>query len=75
MFLRITHLDTENEMGCIAEPDSSASEQRNAPTSFTDDQMHAALDINILNYTTAIVTADEVVDLISSPQALSRKAD
>jgi hypothetical protein len=28
--------------------------------------MHAALDINIPNYASAIVTANEVADLISS---------
>jgi len=28
--------------------------------------MHAALDINILNYASAIVTTNEVVDAISS---------
>jgi hypothetical protein len=39
------------------------------------DQMHAALHINIPNYASAIVTTNEVVDSISSLQALSRKAD
>jgi ureidoacrylate peracid hydrolase len=31
-----------------------------------DEQMHAALHINIPNYASAIVTTDEVVDSISS---------
>jgi hypothetical protein len=32
----------------------------------TDEEMHAALGINIPNYASAIVTTNEVVDLISS---------
>jgi len=37
-----------------------------ATASFSDEQMHAALDINIPNYASAIVTTNEVVDSISS---------
>ena len=32
----------------------------------SDVEMHAALDVNIPNYATTIVTTDEVVDSISS---------
>ena len=32
--------------------------------------MHAALDVNIPNYASAIVTTNEIVDLISSVQTL-----
>jgi ureidoacrylate peracid hydrolase len=39
---------------------------KDATASFTDEQMHAALRINIPNYTSAIVTTDEVVDSVSS---------
>ena len=31
-----------------------------------DEQMHAALDVDIPNYATAIVTAAEIVDSIAS---------
>ena len=31
--------------------------------------MHAALDVNIPNYASAIVTTNEVVDAISSPKS------
>ena len=31
--------------------------------------MHAALDVNLPNYASAIVTTNEVVDLISSVEA------
>ena len=39
---------------------------KDATASYSDEEMHAALDINIPNYASAIVTAVEVVDSISS---------
>jgi ureidoacrylate peracid hydrolase len=39
---------------------------KDATASYSDEEMHAALDINIPNYANAIVTTNEVVDLISS---------
>jgi ureidoacrylate peracid hydrolase len=39
---------------------------KDATASYSDEEMHAALDINIPNYASAIVTANEVVDSISS---------
>jgi isochorismate hydrolase len=33
-------------------------------TDYSDEEMHAALDINIPNYASAIVTTNEIVDLI-----------
>jgi hypothetical protein len=36
--------------------------------------MHAALDVNIPNYASAIMTTNEVVDLISSVRALGISA-
>ena len=43
---------------------------KDATASYSDEQMHAALDINLPNYASAIVTADEVVQSIAalSPQ-------
>ena len=38
----------------------------NAPASHSDRGMHAALDVNIPNYATAIVTTNEIVESISS---------
>jgi ureidoacrylate peracid hydrolase len=38
---------------------------RDATASFSEEDMHAALDINIPNYASAIVTADEVVQAIA----------
>src|SRR5262249_39790345 len=39
---------------------------KDATASFTQEQMHAALEINLPNYASAIVSADEIVAAISS---------
>ena len=39
---------------------------KDATASYSDDHMHSALDINIPNYASAIVTTTEIVDSISS---------
>jgi ureidoacrylate peracid hydrolase len=40
---------------------------KDATADYSDEEMHAALDVNIPNYASAIVTTKEVVDSISSP--------
>jgi hypothetical protein len=40
---------------------------RDATASYSDREMHAALDVNIPNYASAIVSTKEVVESISSP--------
>jgi nicotinamidase-related amidase len=45
-----------------------------ATASYTDDHMHAALDINIPNYASAVVTTDELVDRIAPAQSAARKS-
>jgi ureidoacrylate peracid hydrolase len=39
---------------------------KDATASYSDDEMHAALEVNIPNYATAVVSTDEVVEVISS---------
>jgi ureidoacrylate peracid hydrolase len=39
---------------------------KDATADYSDEEMHAALDINLPNYASAIVTTQEVVDSISS---------
>ena len=39
---------------------------KDATADYSDKEMHAALDINIPNYASAIVTTNEIVELISS---------
>jgi len=46
----------------------------NATADYSDEAMRAALDINIPNYASAIVTTNEIVDLISSVQTLEISA-
>jgi ureidoacrylate peracid hydrolase len=39
---------------------------KDATADYSDEEMHAALDVNIPNYASAIVTSNEIVDSISS---------
>jgi hypothetical protein len=39
---------------------------KDATADYSDEEMHAALDINIPNYASAIVATNEVIDSISS---------
>jgi ureidoacrylate peracid hydrolase len=41
---------------------------RDATADYSDEHMHAAIDVNIPSYASAIVTTKEVVESISSPQ-------
>jgi ureidoacrylate peracid hydrolase len=41
---------------------------KDATASYSDNEMHAALEVNIPNYASAILTTDEVVAKISSPE-------
>jgi nicotinamidase-related amidase len=38
---------------------------KDATASYSDDHMHAALEVNIPNYATAIVTTDEIVAAVT----------
>ena len=42
---------------------------KDATADYSDDAMHAALDVNIPNYASAVVTTDEVVGAISALSA------
>jgi isochorismate hydrolase len=42
---------------------------KDATADYSDEEMHAALDINLPNYASAIMTTNEIVDLIPSVQA------
>jgi hypothetical protein len=41
---------------------------KDATTSYSDEQMHAVLEINIPNYASAIVRADEIIRSLSKPR-------
>jgi ureidoacrylate peracid hydrolase len=62
----IAHTCVEATVRFAAELGYEVTMVKDATASFSDDEMHAALDINIPNYAGAIVTTNEVVDSISS---------
>jgi ureidoacrylate peracid hydrolase len=42
---------------------------KDATASCSDEEMHAALDVDIPNYASAIMTTDQIVDSLSSVRA------
>jgi ureidoacrylate peracid hydrolase len=42
---------------------------RDATADYSDEEMHAALDVNIPNYASAVVTTEEIVGAISARSA------
>jgi len=62
----IAHTCVEATVRYAAELGYEVTMVKDATASYSDKEMHAALDINIPNYASAIVTSDEVVDSISS---------
>ena len=61
----IAHTCVEATVRYAAELGYEVTVIKDATADYSDEEMHAALDINIPNYATAIVTTDEVVELIS----------
>jgi ureidoacrylate peracid hydrolase len=62
----IAHTCVEATVRYAAELGYEATIVKDATTDYSDQEMHAALDINIPNYAGAIVTTTEIVDAISS---------
>ena len=62
----IAHTCVEAAVRYAAELGYEATLVMDATADYSDVEMHAALDVNIPNYATTIVTTDEVVDSISS---------
>jgi ureidoacrylate peracid hydrolase len=61
----IAHTCVEATVRFAAELGYEVTVVRDATASYSDVEMHAALDVNIPNYASAIVTTNEVVDAIS----------
>lgn len=61
----IAHTCIEATVRYAAELGYDVTVVRDATADYTDEMMHAALDINIPNYASAVVTTNKVVDLIS----------
>ena len=62
----IAHTCVEATVRYAAELGYEVTMVRDATADYSDEEMHAALDINIPNYASAIVTTNEVVDSIAS---------
>ena len=61
----IAHTCVEATVRYAAELGYEVTVVKDATASYSDDHMHAALEVNIPNYASAIVTADEIVAVIS----------
>jgi ureidoacrylate peracid hydrolase len=65
----IAHTCVEATVRFAAELGYDVTMVKDATADYSDDEMHAALDVNIPNYASAVVTADEIVEAIASPTA------
>ena len=61
----IAHTCIEATVRFAAELGYEVTVVRDATADYTDEMMHAALDINLPNYANAIVTTSEIIDAIS----------
>jgi nicotinamidase-related amidase len=62
----IAHTCVEATVRYAAELGYEVTVVKDATASYSDEHMHAALQVNIPNYASAIVTADEIVSTIAS---------
>jgi ureidoacrylate peracid hydrolase len=62
----IAHTCVEATVRYVAELGYEVTMVKDATADYSDEEMHAALDINIPNYASAIVTTDQVIDWITS---------
>jgi len=68
----IAHTCIEATVRFAAELGYDVTVIKDAVADYTDEMMHAALDINMPNYASAILTTNEVVDLISSAETMEK---
>jgi ureidoacrylate peracid hydrolase len=61
----IAHTCVEATVRFAAELGYDVTMVRDATADYSDDAMHASLDVNIPNYASGVVTASELVDLLS----------
>jgi ureidoacrylate peracid hydrolase len=69
----IAHTCIEATVRYAAELGYEVTVVRDATADYTDEAMHAALDVNLPNYAGAIVTTKEIIDSISSLESQKRK--
>jgi len=70
----IAHTCVEATVRFAAELGYEVTVVRDATASYSDEHMHAALDINMPNYASAIVTTNELVDSINAQPTGNRVA-
>lgn len=70
----IAHTCVEATVRFAAELGYEVTVVKDATASYSDEHMHAALDVNIPNYASAVVTTNEVIDSISSLETLGGSA-
>lgn len=71
---RIAHTCVESTVRFAAERGYEVTVVKNAPADYSDDDMHAALEIDLPNYASADVTTNEVVGLIASCETVGTMA-
>jgi ureidoacrylate peracid hydrolase len=64
----IAHTCVEATVRYAAELGYEVTMVKDATADYSDEEMHAALDVNIPNYASAIVTTNQIVDSLSSVQ-------
>ena len=62
----LAHTCVESTVRFAAELGYQVTVVKDATASYSNEHMHAALDVNIPNYATAITTASQIVDLLAS---------
>lgn len=67
----IAHTCVEATVRFAAELGYEVTMVRDATVDYSDVEMHAALDVNLPNYASAIVNTDEVVEALSSLSTVS----
>jgi len=70
----IAHTCVEATVRFAAELGYEVTMVKDATTDYSDEEMHAALDVNIPNYATAMVTTKEVVEALSFHLGLTQSA-
>ena len=62
----IAHTCVESTVRYAAELGYDVTVIKDATADYSDEQMHAALDVNIPNYASAVMTTDEIIASIAS---------
>ena len=70
----VAHTCVEATVRFAAELGYEVTMVKDATTDYSDGEMHAALDVNIPNYATAMVTTKEVVEALSFHLGLTQSA-